>query len=145
MKTTNQLPKRNNATNGIKAHNDNRHYKVGRIRMGSWATRLLDATDVIIYDSELVHIYKKHGRELRSVGMNAFDFVKFIINNFNEIYQDDDRGYLLVVHRTHTSDLAAISLHVIIESGKEVYKINTATPINTKQLQSKKLLCANDR
>ena len=145
MKTTTTLPKRNNANSGQKAHNDNRPYKVGRIRMNSWANACLNAYDVVIYDSELVHIYKRHGHELRSVGMTAFDFVKFIINNFNEIYQDGETGYLLVVHRTHTSDMAAISLHLISAGEKSVYKINTATPVDTKQLRSKTLLCANDR
>ena len=145
MKTTKALPKRNNAVNGRKAHNDNRCYKVGRIRMNSWATRLLNAYDIVIYDSELVHIYKRHGKELRSVGMTAFDFVKFIVENFNEIYQDEEKGFLIVVHRTHTSDMAAISLHLQTMKRKEVYKINTATPVDTKQLRSKTLLCANDR
>lgn len=145
MKTTESLPKRNNANSGRKAHNDNRCYKVGRIRMNSWATRLLNAYDIVIYDSELVHIYKRHGKELRSVGMTAFDFVKFIVENFNEIYQDEEKGFLIVVHRTHTSDMAAISLHLQTMKGKEVYKINTATPVDTKQLRSKTLLCANDR
>ena len=144
MKTTDTLPKRNTAVNGKKAHHDNRMYKVGRIRMNSWANKLLSAYDIVIYDSELVHIYKRHGNELRSIGLNAFDFVKFIVSNFNEIYKDKDRGYLLVVNRTHTSNMAAITLHLVVSKGKEVYKINTATPINTKQLHSKELLCAND-
>ena len=144
MKTTDKLPKRNNAVSGTKAHHDNQMHKVGRIRMNSWANKLLSAYDIIIYDSELVHIYKRHGNELRNIGMNAFDFVKFIVSNFNEIYKDNDRGYLLVVHRTHTSNMAAIALHLVVSNGKEVYKINTATPVKTKQLQSKRLLCAND-
>ena len=145
MKTTYKLPKRNNASDGKKAHNDNQPYKVGRIRMNNWASKILLATDIVIYDSELVHIYKRHGRELRNVGMNAYDFVKFIVENFNEIYSDEEHGYLLVVKRNHTSNMAAIALHLITSGTKTVYKINTATPVNTKQLRNKKLLCANDR
>ena len=35
MKTTLNIPKRNNANSGQKTNNDNRYYKAGRIRMGS--------------------------------------------------------------------------------------------------------------
>jgi hypothetical protein len=41
MKTTNQLPKKNNATDGKKAHNDDNFFKIGRIRLNSWANKAL--------------------------------------------------------------------------------------------------------
>lgn len=145
MKTTNQLPKRNNASNGIKAHNDNQPYKVGRIKSGSWATRCLKATDIIVYDSELVHIYKYHGKELGRLGLEAFDFVQFVVTHFTRIYKGSGNSFLLVVPRKRTSSTAAIELHIEYMHGKEVYKIKTATPIDTDRLSSKVLLCANDR
>lgn len=144
METTKRLPKRTNANSGKKAHNDNAPYKVGRIKMNSWATKILPAADIVIYDTELVHIYNRHKKELQSVGMNAFDFVKFIVANFNEIYTGSGNSYRLVVRRTHTSDMAAIELHKTFVGKREVYKIKTAAPIKTKQLKVEDLLCAND-
>lgn len=144
MKTIKKLPKRTNANSGKKAHNDNICYKVGRIKMNSWATKILSAADIVIYETELVHIYNRHKKELCSVGMDAFDFVKFIVTNYNEIYRGTGNTFRLVVRRKHTSDMAAIELHKITVNSADVYKINTATPMGTKKLCEKDLLCAND-
>lgn len=144
MKTSSKLPKRNNATSGKKAHNDNQCYKIGRIRQNSWATKILSAFDIIIYETELVHIKNRHGNELRTIGMTAFDFVKFICSNYNEVRKGEGNTLLLCVHRPHTSNMAAIEVHKEFIEGRSVYKINTAAPINTKQLCLKELLCAND-
>lgn len=145
MKTTTTLPKRNNANSGQKAHNDNKPYKVGRIKRGSWASRCLKVTDIIVYDSELVHIYKNHGKELESLGMKAFDYVQFVVTHFQRIYKGSGNSFILVVPRRQTSSTAAIELHIESIKNKEVYKIKTANPIETNRLSSKILLCANDR
>lgn len=65
------------------------------------------------------------------------------INDY-EIYKGRGNTYKLVVRRTNTSDMAAIELPKINFNGVEMYKINTATPVKTKQLCQKELLCAND-
>lgn len=144
MRTTTSLPNRNNATNGRKAHNDNRYYKIGRVRRNSWATSILATYDLVIYESELVHIQNRHGRELRNIGITPFDFVRFICNNYNEVRKGSGTTLLLCVHRPHVSNMAAIEVHKECVEGRLVYKINTAAPIDTKQLCSKELLCAND-
>ena len=46
--TTQKLPKKNNAADGRKAHNDNIFYKVGRIRRNSWANAVLGAYDIVV-------------------------------------------------------------------------------------------------
>ena len=76
--------------------------------------------------------------------MDAFDFVRFIVENYNAIYKGSGNSYLLAVIREHTSDIAAIELYQECVNGEWVYKINTADPIKTKQLYSKELLYAND-
>ena len=112
--------------------------------MNSWATEVLSAYDIIIYESELVHIKNRHGKELQTIGMTAFDFVKFIISNYNEVRQGTKNTLLLCVHRPRTSNMAAIEVHQETVENRIVYKINTAAPIDTKQLCLKELLCAND-
>jgi len=140
--TIKKLPKKNNATDGQKAHNDTKFFKVGRIRYNSWATKVLKACDIVIYERELVHIDTKHHKELNEIGMRAFDFVKFVVSNFNTIFKGSDNSYLLAFVNDKTSKIAAIEL-TITEDTKEAYKIKTATPINTERLSNKKLLCAN--
>ena len=112
--------------------------------MNSWAAKCLAVRDIIIYETELVHIAHRHGNELEAIGMTAFDFAKFIVDNYNEIYKGTGNSFLLAVRREHISDVAAIELHRECVHGKEVYKINTATPIKEKQLCLKKMLFAND-
>ncbi|MBQ7531714.1 MAG: hypothetical protein IJT12_08390, partial [Paludibacteraceae bacterium] len=85
-----------------------------------------------------------HGKELRTIGLTAFDFVKFICSSYNEVRKGEGNSMLLFVHRPHTSNMAAIEVHKEFIQGRSVYKINTAAPIDTKQLCLKELLCAND-
>jgi hypothetical protein len=97
-----------------------------------------------VYERELVHIYNRHKKELSTIGMTAFDFVKFIVDNYNEIYKGTDNTVWLVVKRVTTSNMAAIEMNLSNEK-KDVYKIKTAAPVNTVSLSRKQLLCANDR
>ncbi|MDR2962750.1 MAG: hypothetical protein LBU90_03795 [Bacteroidales bacterium] len=132
---------KSNAGSGAKAHNDNKFLKVGRIQYNSWATPVLKACDIVVSERELVHIYNDHTTELTQLGLSAFDFVKFIVDNFNAIYQGSDNSYLLVVMEDKKSKQAAIQLTAFDKKNK--YQIKTATPIETKRLYRKKLLSSN--
>ena len=137
-----KLPRNNNADSGTKAHNDNRAYKVGRIRHNSWASKVLKSYDIIVYESELVHIRKQHGRELSAMGLGAFEYVRFIVSQFNEVYSGNN-GAKILVYRGN-SDISQRAIIEIVFDGKQ-YKIKTATPIKTERLLKMKLLCANSR
>ena len=95
-------------TDGKKAHFENKVYNVGRIRYNSWATAALKACNIVITERELVHIQNYHGKELELLGMNAFDFVKFIVSNFNSIYEGKEDRKILVVKRANTSHYSVI-------------------------------------
>lgn len=133
-----------NCNNGKKAHNDSAMIKVGRIRYNSWATKTLSAADIYIFESELVHITKRHSKELGTIGMTSIDFVKFITSNYNEIRKGSGDSFWLVVRRNKTSNFAAIEL-TEISKRNNIYIVKSASPVNSKQLEKKELLCANDR
>lgn len=116
---------------------------MGRIRRNSWANSVLGAYDVMVSEQELVHIHNRHATELQRIGMTAFDFVKFILDNYNAIYKGSGTSFLLVVKRPVLSSQAAIELTVI--SRKNQYQIKTATPVKTKQIVTKKALCEKQR
>ncbi|MDR0812015.1 MAG: hypothetical protein LBN23_07085 [Paludibacter sp.] len=141
MKDINELPKHNNASSGKKAHNDNKFYKVGKIRYQNWAVKILKATDIVVFESELVHI-SKHHPEISRLGLTVFDFIKYVVKNFNRIYKGTKNSYILAVWHEHSAFSAAIELFV--NENKEIYRINTAHPFDTNTLLKKKLLCAND-
>ncbi len=128
----------------MKNKNNNKCYKIGRIKFKSWQNKVLKALDIIIYDSELIHIYNRHKEQLEKIGMTPIDFVKFIIANYTEIRKGNNDSYLLVVLRPHVSNVAAVRLMCVDSNGKECYLIKTATLYNTESLLKKKLLCAND-
>jgi hypothetical protein len=140
-KTTEKLPKKNNASDGKKAHNDSIFYKVGKIKYRSWANKVLKEYDIIVYERELVHIGTHHKTELGNLGLTAFDFVKFIVLNFNEVYEGKNSAKILVVNRSEMSHRAIIE----IEFSDRKYKIKTASPIKSERLSKLKLLCANAR
>ena len=138
-KTIQKLPKKSNAKSGVKAHNDNIFYKVGKIRYNSWATKVLRAYDIVVSERELLHIQNNHYAELEQLGMTAFDFVKYIFVNFNEIYAGKDGSQILVVKREKLSQRAIVELILVDKK----YRIKTATPIETKRLYKMKLLLSN--
>lgn len=138
MAQSSKVPKRSNATNGRKARNDNRRLLVGRIRMGSWANKVLQAGNIYIYETELVHINNRHGKELSSIGMTALDFILFIMNHYNEVYSGTANTYRLVVKRENISNWAAIELTF----GEKSYNVKTAALIQTAKLSNKKILCS---
>lgn len=125
---------------GKKAHNDDKIIIVGRIRYNSWATKVLKARNIAIYESGLVHIQNRHKKELSLLGQTALDFVNFIVKNYNQIRQGTGDSFLLCVKRENISNVAAIRLAV----EENQYIIKTVMLYNNAQLFGKKLLCAND-
>jgi len=124
---------------GKKAHLENPVYKVGRIRYNSWATKVLKACDIVIYERELVHIQTSHGKELDLLGMTAMDFVKFILANFNAIYKGKEGRKIIAVERLTSSYYSVIELS--FENNN--YKIKTALSVKTVRLSKWKLLLTN--
>ncbi len=143
-----KLLRNNNADSGTKAHNDNRAYKVGRIRHNSWASKVLKSCDIIIFETGLVHIYKNHKRELDLLGMTAIQYINYIVQNYNEIRQGSGSSILLCVNsysNTKNSNIAAIELIFRVTGKNNLYEIKTALPMKTERLLKKKLLRANPR
>lgn len=146
--TAKTQPKSSNARSGKKAHHDNRAYKVGRIRFGSWASKVLKVCDIVVYEAGLVHIYNYHNKELDLLGMTAIQYVSYIAKNYNEIRQGSGNSFLLCVNSYSSdkqSNIAAIELTLIDTNKTNVYEIKTAIPIKTDRLLKRKLLCANAR
>lgn len=142
MKKVFKTLKRDNSKDGRKAHNDSMLIKVGRIRQNSWAHEKLKAADIYIDETELVHINNRHGKEIASFHHTPLSFVIHVITNFNEIYESSEPDcFVLVVKQQLFSNQAVIQLSF---DGTQ-YKVKTAAPLRTKQLQNRKLLCAKDQ
>lgn len=149
MKTTFNIPKRNNANSGQKAHNDNRYYKAGRIRMGSWITQKLPAADILISERELVHITNRHSNELHDLGMTSKSYIEMIVHQVNEIRRDSE-AYLFIVAGERTSNkdteqCAVVELKIEWMNRKKVYIIKSARPMTWGRLKKIELVCVKPR
>ena len=146
MKVTTKLPKRNNATNGRKAHNDNQYVKIGRVRMNSWINEKLPVADILIAERELVHISHKRASILNKLGLDSFAYVSTIVANCSEIYIDDEtHAYLFVLKNANdnpTAHCAVVEIELAFLNQKRVYIIRTAHPESRKRLSQNTLLCA---
>lgn len=150
-KTITKLPKRTNANNGKKAHNDNIYYKIGRIRMNSWINAHLPAADILISERQLVHISKSHAAELFNLGLTAINYVTLIINQCNHIRKDIiTNSYIFVIKAepiqpNTTLQMAVLEIEERCINQKKVYIIKTAHPENWKRLSKYEFVCDNPR
>lgn len=98
------------------------------------------AGEVIMNQQSLQHISEFHAKELKNVGMTAIDFVKFIVNNFNEIRKGRTNELFLIV-KNGLSKIAIIRMNY--EKGK--YIVETATVMRSSFINKKELLWSKER
>lgn len=100
------------------------------------------SADIVLNSEGYEHISVNHGKELRQLGMTVIDFVKFIIDNYNEIRTDNKRALFLIVENKDKdmANAAIIRLNYKEENEKRVYYIETASPFRKKWLSKKELL-----
>ena len=108
--------------------------KLGRIKSTIAQEAHIKCTDIYISVNQLKHIYARHQKELEQIGMTAEEYIKYILNNFNQIRKGSGESILLVVY--HETDdkhnTAAMALNYSIE--KEFWEIKTAQPRKTDDI-----------
>lgn len=115
------------------------YIRVGRLKMNVAKAAHLKSADIYVSENYLKHIEKKHKSELQTLGINAYSYVKLIVDNYNQIRQGSDDSVLLVIFREgNYHDVAAIKLTYI--SRKDIWEVKTAQPRNTKDVLKRKLL-----
>lgn len=99
--------------------------KVGRLSLAISRKAHIKCADIVIDQAHINHIHDKHGKELQKLGMSAFDYIAFIVSNYNRIYRNADGSILLVVAHIDTSaDTCCIQLHYL----NGWWEIRTAQP-----------------
>ncbi|MCK9254582.1 MAG: hypothetical protein GX793_05965 [Bacteroidales bacterium] len=114
------------------------YQKVGRLKLSVAKSIGVKCADIYISKNHVRHINKKHKKELEQLGINAVDFVKFIVTNFNQIRQGTNNSLLLVIYNERMAKVAAIDLN---HSFKKIFwEVKTAQPRYSNPLIKKKLL-----
>ena len=108
--------------------------KLGRIKSTIAQEAHIKCADIYISDNQIKHIYARHQKELEQIGMRAEEYIKYILNNFNQIRKGSGESILLVVyHETDNKhNTAAMALNYSIE--KEFWEIKTAQPRKTDDI-----------
>lgn len=116
----------------------NYRYKVGIVSKKISEEADIPSGNIFIDDYHIMHIQKKHGKELSSVGMDAMTFVKCVCQNYNQIRRGADNSLLLVVYNDSLSLVAAMDL--VYSHDKGFWEIKTAQPRSSHAVLKKALL-----
>ena len=113
--------------------------KIGRIDMTRAREAHIKAGDIKIDMKHIAHVAGKHKTELESLGLTALDFLRIIVENYNEIREAKDGAFYLgkndEVDYTYT---AIIGLNYNEE--KKFWEIKTAIPMRTAVFTKKNLV-----
>ncbi|MCK9255829.1 MAG: hypothetical protein GX793_01520 [Bacteroidales bacterium] len=122
---------------GKKADMGHPYYKVGRLKQSIARKIHVKCADIYISENYIKHINKNHKKELEQLGISAFNFVKFVVTNFNQIRKGRDGGLYLVVYNENYSNVAVIQL---VSLQNEFWEVKTAQPRKSSDINKKVLL-----
>lgn len=117
-------------------------FKIGRLRMTIAKAINKRCADIYISDTHIKHIERKHSKELEQLGIGAFEYVKTIVSNFNQILKGSGVSILLVIKtKSEIHHVAAVSLNYCTKKG--IWEVKTAQPRRTSEIERKKILWQN--
>ena len=91
-------------------------------------------------EQSIKHISEDHAKELEKVGLTAIDFVKFVVDNYNEIRLGKTNELFLVVKNGLTK-VAVIRMHY----EKGYYIVETASIMRNSFINKKELIWLKER
>ena len=100
----------------------------------------LQSGSIYISMNQLRHIKNAHGNELDNIGMLPLDYVKFVCQNFNQIRERKNSGYMLVVENAFTPNTAIIELNFALNTDKGFWEIKTAEPRRSSVVRKSALI-----
>ena len=100
--------------------------------------------DIMINNDHIWHIQQKHKKELETLGIDAFSFVKLIANEFCEIREAPENALDLVIENDLGKKFVAV-VTLNYNYSKKFWEIRTAIPVRTAVVNSRKLLWKRER
>lgn len=100
----------------------------------------IQCADIYVSDNALKHIKGQHSKELDALGIAPLSYVCMIANNFCEIRKGSGDSILLITQYAGLNHAAAITLEYVSNSKNSYWRIRTAQPRRTGDLEKKKLL-----
>lgn len=113
------------------------YIKVGRIKQTVAKEAYIKAADIMVNANHVKHIAAKHSTELNLCGITPLEYIKVIVENFNEIRKNKDLS-LLLVKTNEGSDADTVTIELLYHVESEFWEIKTAQP--RRDLKNNELL-----
>lgn len=115
--------------------------KVGRITPAVARKAHIKSAPIVIDKNHLTHIENEHKKELLTLNISAYDYVRVIVNNFDQIRERPNSAVMLVkTNSIPPHDTCIAELHY--DSSAACWQVKTAQPRrnidNSKLLWNKK-------
>ena len=115
--------------------------KVGRISMTVAREAHIKAADIVVDKNHLVHIGNEHKSQLQPLGLNAFDYIKIVLEQFSEI-REAKRNAVLIVKRNQGRSNDTVIVELTLNSKLHLWEVRTAEP--RRKVSDKKLLWSKE-
>lgn len=106
----------------------NTYYPVGAISNKIAKEANIPAGTITINSRQLSHIESKHKLQLKPLGLSAFDYVKYICQNFDTITKNNDGSYMLVKTNYDKASATFCMIEMTINMRHGKWLITTAEP-----------------
>jgi len=113
------------------------YIKVGRISMIIAREAHIKSADIVTTENYLVHIGNVHKTQLEPLGLNAFDYIKIVLEQFSEI-REAERNAVLMVKRNQGRANDTVIIELTLNSKLHLWEVRTAEP--RSKVSGKKLL-----
>lgn len=115
------------------------YLKIGRINMTRAKAAHIEAGDIKINKNHIYHIAGKHKTELKQLGISPIGFIKFIVDNYNEIREAKDGTFFIGKNNGDSYTFTAI-IGLNYNEKKKFWEIKTAIPMRTAVFVKKTLI-----
>ena len=115
------------------------YLKIGRINMTRAKAAHIEAGDIKINKNHIYHVAGKHKAELHRLGLSSIDFIKMIVDNYNEIREAKNGAYYLGMYVNGDYAFTAI-ISLNYNEKKKFWEIKTAIPMRTAVFIKKTLI-----
>lgn len=119
-----------------KSERQKKPVKVGRLKMTVAKKIKRKCADIYLTPNYLKHIENRHRKELEALGISAVDFVRIVVQQYNQIREGTGDSILLVIFNGELNHTAGIDLCL---SGDH-WEVKTAEPRKTEDIIKRKLL-----
>ncbi|MGN0186159.1 MAG: hypothetical protein ACI392_00215 [Paludibacteraceae bacterium] len=86
------------------------------------------------------HIKLVHSKELDALGITVENYVRMIVEHYNEVREGTHNSILLIVRQTGRTTHDAAAIRLFYDKPHDWWEIKTAEPRSTADLDKRKLL-----